>query len=330
MTVSSSEITQNSYVANGVLVQFEIRFKWYQANDVVVSLDGVVQSTGFSIVIDPNTDPDASNDSDVVSYVVFDTAPASAAVVLIEQNIQITQETDYLTFGKFPADSHEKALDKLTLLIRQLNEVTSKDRGTFLSFGALPNDGGPGDYAYVDVVGSDIVKYIWDDTDSIWVAVSGSSGGGNISQFVNDSGYITDSDVPNNSQVQANSAKRTYPVSDENKLSNIETGATRDQTATEIEALLSAIFRSGWNAATEIVTTSPAHPSYGSINNVVDGVNTVFDIHPFALESTIMVYYRGQLQTDWTYNSGQITMGFAPKTGTGNEIVIKYEQVIIT
>lgn len=49
-------------------------------------------------------------------------------------------------------------------------------RGTFVSLAALQagvTDPEAGDYADVDVVGDDVVRYIWDATDGIWVVQSG-------------------------------------------------------------------------------------------------------------------------------------------------------------
>lgn len=49
-------------------------------------------------------------------------------------------------------------------------------RGTFVSLAALQagvTDPAAGDYADVDVVGDDVVRYIWDATDSVWVVQSG-------------------------------------------------------------------------------------------------------------------------------------------------------------
>lgn len=121
MTVSVNENTSNSYIANGTETQFEIRFKWYEADEVKVKLDDVVQSSGFSVVV-ASQDPDQSNDSDVEAHVVFDSAPAASTVVLLEQDLNVTQDADFLAFGKFPADKNERALDKMTLLIRKLSE----------------------------------------------------------------------------------------------------------------------------------------------------------------------------------------------------------------
>src|SRR5690606_37972377 len=49
-------------------------------------------------------------------------------------------------------------------------------RGAFVSLAALEagvSDPAAGDYADVDVVGEDVQRYIWDATDSVWVAQSG-------------------------------------------------------------------------------------------------------------------------------------------------------------
>lgn len=117
MTTSLTENTEDSYVADGVNVQFEVRFKWYHEDDISVSVGSATQP--YSVVIDPNATPDNSNDAFRVSYVVFDDPPANGETVTLTQNIQCTQETDYLAFDRFPAESHENALDKLTLLIKK-------------------------------------------------------------------------------------------------------------------------------------------------------------------------------------------------------------------
>ena len=60
--------------------------------------------------------------------VVFETAsiPASTETVTILRNVAITQETDYVTNDPFPAESHEAALDKLTMIAQQHKEALDR------------------------------------------------------------------------------------------------------------------------------------------------------------------------------------------------------------
>ena len=131
MTISTNENTLNSYVADGVEDTFEIKFKWYDETDVVVSVDGSVVGAGYSIVVDNEAEPDNTNDGIVVSYVVFDTPPANTEVVLLTQSLALTQETDYQASGRFPSESHENALDKATIISREIDARLLALRGEY-------------------------------------------------------------------------------------------------------------------------------------------------------------------------------------------------------
>lgn len=52
--------------------------------------------------------------------------PASTDEVILSRSLALTQETDYTENGKFPAESNESALDKLTLISQSLNEVLGR------------------------------------------------------------------------------------------------------------------------------------------------------------------------------------------------------------
>lgn len=54
------------------------------------------------------------------------TAPASGEKLTFLRNVPLSQETDYTEGGAFPAESHEAALDKLTMIAQQLAEVNAR------------------------------------------------------------------------------------------------------------------------------------------------------------------------------------------------------------
>lgn len=92
-------------------------------------------------------------------------------------------------------------------------------RGTFVSLIALQagvTDPAAGDYADVDTVGDDVVRYIWDATDDIWVAQSG------------EVAPITASQVK--LLYESNPDTNEFTDADENKLDGIEAGATANST----------------------------------------------------------------------------------------------------
>lgn len=61
--------------------------------------------------------------SETGGSVVLTTAAAAAGdTITILRSIPATQETDYLYADRFPAESHERALDKLTMIVQQQND----------------------------------------------------------------------------------------------------------------------------------------------------------------------------------------------------------------
>lgn len=61
----------------------------------------------------------------VVTYNMV-TAPAVGETLTVYREVSATQETDYVENDDFPASSHEEALDKLTMLIQQVQEETDR------------------------------------------------------------------------------------------------------------------------------------------------------------------------------------------------------------
>lgn len=53
-------------------------------------------------------------------------APMTGAQIIINRVVPVTQETDYVANDPFPAESHERALDKLTMLVQQAFSYLSR------------------------------------------------------------------------------------------------------------------------------------------------------------------------------------------------------------
>ena len=117
MTVSSGT-SRVSYSGNGATTGFSYTFKIFADSDLVVSLKD--NATGVSTTQTLTTDytvSGAGNSSG--GTVTFVTAPASGKTVIIRRELPFTQETDYVENDPFPAQAHEDALDKLTMLTQQ-------------------------------------------------------------------------------------------------------------------------------------------------------------------------------------------------------------------
>lgn len=122
MTVSSST-NSIAYTGNGSTTVFSYNFKIFKNTDLVVTLRN--NSTGVVTAQTLTTDYTVSNaGNDSGGNVTFVTAPPSGNTVLIRRELDFTQTTNYVENDSFPAQAHEDALDKLTMLTQQ-NDVAS-------------------------------------------------------------------------------------------------------------------------------------------------------------------------------------------------------------
>jgi hypothetical protein len=115
MTVSSTT-SRNEYNGNGSTDTFAYTFRILDQDHIAVYVDDVLQTitTGYTV-----TDVGVSGGGDII----FTTAPATGtANVIFLRAVPLTQETDYVENDPFPAESHEDALDKLTMIVQQQQE----------------------------------------------------------------------------------------------------------------------------------------------------------------------------------------------------------------
>lgn len=116
MTVAS-ELTRNDYVGNASQTVFTYAFRILDATDLDVFLNNVFQTSGYTVQSagDPNG-----------GTVTFTAAPGSSVKVAFVRDIPATQLVDYVTADRFPAETTEFELDKITLIIQQLYEAFSR------------------------------------------------------------------------------------------------------------------------------------------------------------------------------------------------------------
>ncbi|MCE1972875.1 hypothetical protein LWT57_22995 [Enterobacter cloacae] len=127
MTVSSEQ-SYIEYNGDGVTKTFTIPFYFILGSDISITLtDSNGVETTLTYGVDYSVVGDGSSSGGAAT---LNTAPSSGTEVTIYRNPPVTQETAYYENGKFPAKSHEKALDKLTMLIQaalyRLNILNSR------------------------------------------------------------------------------------------------------------------------------------------------------------------------------------------------------------
>lgn len=123
MTVSSTT-TKASYSGNGSTTVFAVPFYFLQNADLLVILRssaGVettqVLGTNYSVT-------GAGNENG--GSLTMTVAPPTGTTLTILRNAAATQETDLLPNDRLPAESLETALDKLTMLVQQLDEESAR------------------------------------------------------------------------------------------------------------------------------------------------------------------------------------------------------------
>ena len=131
MTVSNTTVTTSSN-GTGSASSFAIgNIKFSDNADLDVYIRDVGESPPTEALKTITTHyfitDSAGNQVNPGTHIKFDTGsghtlPLSDQKVVVKRKIELTQNTDYASGDAFPADSHEDALDKLTLLVQQMQE----------------------------------------------------------------------------------------------------------------------------------------------------------------------------------------------------------------
>ncbi len=121
MTVSSG-VSKIVYAAGGGAPPYAVPFLYLETGHVEVvrrAADGseTVWREGTHYALTPAGDPSGG-----MLTVAAGHRLAAGESLTIRRDVPRTQETDYQEAGRFPAETHERALDKLTMIAQQLAE----------------------------------------------------------------------------------------------------------------------------------------------------------------------------------------------------------------
>ncbi len=114
MTVSTL-ISRETFTGTGSLSLFAFTFRILENLDLVIEVDGVLQ-------VDI-TDYALSNLTNVGGDITFVAPPADGADIVVYRSILRNQQVDYNPYDAFPSETHETALDKLTLLAQDNSDT---------------------------------------------------------------------------------------------------------------------------------------------------------------------------------------------------------------
>jgi len=134
MAVSSTTM-KKVYLCDGTSTEFVYPFKIWEEGDLTAYLFTIADSTTITLRLDVDytvTDEgeEAGGHIDLIVEVdgdsIFEAAPSSDYKLVLMRELDLTQPVDYAASGPFPAETHEKALDRLTFLIQQLDEKVNR------------------------------------------------------------------------------------------------------------------------------------------------------------------------------------------------------------
>lgn len=119
MTIQS-QTSSISYTGNSTTTIFAYNFKTLDQTWLQVYINGVLKTLTTDYSVSGVGSASGGN-------ITFVTAPSNGSVVYIARsNIPTTQLVDYTANDSFPAETHEEALDKLTMLIQQLTAQANR------------------------------------------------------------------------------------------------------------------------------------------------------------------------------------------------------------
>lgn len=182
--------------SDGVNAAFPFTFDTQTIASILVFEDNTLTVLPYTVVLS------ADQESAPGGVATFDAAvPANGILVTVIRVEVLDQLTNYTVKGKFPSASHENALDKLTRMVQQQQEILG--RMLFTSF--VDNAGM--DYEFPPYSADKLIG--WHATDKKLINITPSGGGGGISpiyldwtpELVNGSDIATDHGISYISQV---------------------------------------------------------------------------------------------------------------------------------
>lgn len=123
MTISTT-LSRITYAGNGITTSFAVPFSFFGASEIdVIECDLASGAEAFKTLTSDYSVAGGNGGGGSVTAVV---APASGKSWTIARRTSRTQLVDYTPNDPFPAETHERALDRLTALIQELDDKVGR------------------------------------------------------------------------------------------------------------------------------------------------------------------------------------------------------------
>lgn len=320
MTVSSTT-SRVTYATDGSSTAFPVSFYFLANADLVVLLVDADGNSETLVLTTDYTVSGAGNESG--GTVTLLSAPASGETLVIYRDPTLTQLTDYAPNDPFPAETHERALDKLTMICQRLSDRLARtfglaDSDTSGASVTVPSPA-PGRSLKWSDDGLSLVNSLIDpdDTGSYAEAAAGSAVA--AAAAAADAAAIYD-----NFDDRYLGAKSSDPVTD-NDGNALLNGALYWNTAMSKLRIYNG---SSWQ---DTATASPA--SFTSDMFSGNGSQTAFSLTTSpASSASIFVFVSGVAQrptTDYSVSGTTLTFVAAPPAGTNNVLAFVASSVSV-
>lgn len=123
MTISTTT-SRIQYTGNAVTTAFSFPYRFLANGDLTVTITTPAGATTTQVLGTDYTVTGAGLDAG--GTVTMTTPPASGELLTIRRVLDLTQEVDYQSGDPFPAETHEQALDRLTMITQQLDEALTR------------------------------------------------------------------------------------------------------------------------------------------------------------------------------------------------------------
>ncbi len=230
------------HVTNGVQDTFAFTFRVLEEDDVEVFLDdNTTPESAATYTVNLSVGPPVGQDG---GDVVMNTPPATGTLT-IQRRTDQTQETDYVPFDAFPAETHETGLDKAMMVAQENRDIQDRvffavpgydptteltipdyDEGKFLQWSVLADDGLPNRLVNSTVNASGLQQLV-DDAEAAAAAAAASAADASTSA----SNAATSESNAANSESNAATSEANAATSESNAATSETNAATSETNA---------------------------------------------------------------------------------------------------
>lgn len=248
----ANEISKNQYVGDGSATEFAYTFPILDSTHIEVyrQLPTETALDAKLVPAEEYTVEGAGVESG--GKVVFKTAPSSGTKLSILRNVPITQLYQYQELDSFPAESHENALAKLTMICQGLDERL--DRAIVVS---------PTDTVTPDELRNNIFEASQEAQDSASAAKDSETAAAE-----SESNAASSAGAAASSESSASSSATAAAESERNAASSAAAAAESERNAAESESNAAGSAAAILELKIEVTTLDPGLPATGNYDPV--------------------------------------------------------------